>query len=311
MILVHCRHRGIGKIWADLLTKEFGENQVVLSEDVTDEVKNQIEIAVCWKAPKNMFHAFPNLKLIHSLGAGVDHIFEGNNDVPGAKLARIVDPQLSEDMYEFVLSILLSDLKQLTIYRDQQKEKLWKEHKYRTFKDVSIGILGLGVIGRLVAERLAVLGFNVMGWSRSEKDISGVDCFAGPEALEVMLSMTDYLVNILPLTDQTTGFINADLLNKLKTGAYVINVGRGPHVNDVELLEAIDSNQISGAALDVFHQEPLDRTHPFWNHPKVLLTPHIASITNIETAQSQVFENIKLFREKGEVNNEVFGDRQY
>ncbi len=311
MILVYCIHRGIGKIWADILSQEFGEEQVVLSENVTENIKDKVQIVVCWKAPHRMFHEFPNLKLIHSLGAGVDHIFEGDNAVPGAKIARIVDPQLSEDMYEFVLGILLSDMKRLTTYRDQQMNKEWKELTYRTCKDVTVGILGLGVIGRLVASKLSKMGFQVMGWSRSEKDITGVDCFSGPEALEVMLSKTDYLVNILPLTDRTRGFINKALLEQLKTGAYVINVGRGPHVNDKDLIDAIDENQISGAALDVFHQEPLDESHPFWSHPKVFLTPHIASITNIKTAQSQVFQNIRLFREKGEVNNEVFGDRQY
>jgi len=309
MILVYCNHRGIGKNWVEVLAKEFGENQVVLAGDVVD--KSKVEIAICWKAPEKMLQEYPNLKMIHSLGAGVDHIFEGKNDIPGAKIARIVDPQLSEDMFEFVLSIVLNDLKRLTTYRDQQKEKVWKEKKYKSFKEVSIGILGLGVIGRLVAEKMSEMGFQVMGWSRSEKEIKGVDCFMGTEALEVMLSQADYLINILPLTDQTRGFLNADLFSKLKKGAYVVNVGRGPHVDDDELIEAIDRGHLSGAALDVFHQEPLDSTHPFWDHPKILVTPHIASITNIKTAQSQIFENVRLFRQNGDVKNEVFRGRQY
>lgn len=309
MILVHCNHRGIGKNWAKVLAEEFGVDQVVLSDEVVD--KDAIEIAICWKAPERMLHDFPNLKLIQSLGAGVDHIFDADNNVPNARISRIVDPQLSEDMFEFVLSVLLNDLKGLTTYRDQQKSGIWKEHRYRTFKDIQIGVLGLGVIGRLVAKNLSGLGFQTMGWSRSEKEISGVDCFSGSEALEVMLSQTDYLINILPLTDKTRGIINRDLLNQLKKGAYVINVGRGPHVVDMDLIEAIDEGQISGATLDVFHKEPLDQDHAFWAHPKIFLTPHIASITNIKTAQKQVFDNIRMYKSHGTVNNEVFGDRQY
>ena len=309
MILVQCVHKKIGENWAKVLAEEFGADQVVLAEEVVD--KDKIEIAVCWKAPEKMLHEYPNLKFIQSLGAGVDHIFDGNNDVPNAKIARIVDPQLSEDMYEFVLSIVLNDMKRLTSYRDQQKAKVWKELKYRSFNEVTIGILGLGAIGSLVAGKMSRLGFKTMGWARSEKDIKGVACFAGSEALEIMLSQTDYLINILPLTDETRGFINRGLLIMLKKGAYVINVGRGPHVVDEDLIAAIDAELISGAALDVFHQEPLSTDHPYWDHDKILLTPHIASITNIKTAQKQVFENVSLFKAKGEVNNEVFGDRQY
>ncbi|MCL4146746.1 UNVERIFIED_CONTAM: hypothetical protein GTU68_006149 [Idotea baltica] len=214
-------------------------------------------------------------------------------------------------MYEFILSILLNDLKRLTVYRDQQKLQLWKESSYRTINEVSIGILGLGVIGHMVAKKLSGLGFKTMGWSRSEKNITGVDCFSGPEALEVMLSQTDYLINILPLTNLTRGLINRQFLSSLKKGAYIINVGRGPHVVDEDLITSINHGHISGAALDVFHREPLEKEHPFWDHPKVLLTPHIASITNIATARRQIFDNIKLFQRKGEVNNEVFVDRQY
>ena len=309
MILVHCNHRNIGEKWVKVIAEEFGHDQVCLSNDITDNEK--IEIAICWKAPEKMLHAFPNLKLIQSLGAGVDHIFDGKNDVPNSKIARIIDPQLSEDMFEFVLSIVLNDLKGLTTYRDQQKQRLWKEKKYRVIKKVSIGILGLGVIGGFVAEKMSLHGFKTMGWSRSEKNISGVDCFSGPEALEVMLSQTDYLINLLPLTKETRGIINNSLLQKLKKGAYVINVGRGPHVVDEDLIKSIDKEQISGAALDVFHHEPLDSEHPFWGHHKILLTPHIASITNIKTAQQQVFENIRLFKNRQQIKNEVFADRQY
>ena len=309
MILVHCSRTEVGQNWANALKKEFGDAQVVLSSDHFD--KNEIDIAICWKAPNRMLHDFPNLKLIQSLGAGVDHIFDTDNAIPSAVISRIIDPQLSEDMYEFVLACILNDMKQLTHYRDQQNLNAWSVKPYRTISEVTVSVLGLGVIGTLVSTKLSALGFKVMGWSKSEKSIQNVQSFVGETGLDKMLGMTDYLVNILPLTDDTRSFINHSLLSKLKKGAYLINVGRGPHLVDNDLLQALEEELISGAALDVFHNEPLEKTNPFWSHPKVVLTPHVASITNIETARAQVFENIRRFQSGRPVLNQVSHSKAY
>lgn len=309
MILVYCSREEIGKNWVKAVAAEFGEDKVFLKDDVADP--KTIEIALSWKAPEKMLHNYPNLKLIQSLGAGVDHIFDKDNIVPGAKVARIVDPQLSEDMYEFVLAIILNKMKNLERYRDQQSSKVWKEKRYRSISDVKLGILGLGVIGSLVAKKLSAIGFDCMGWSGSNKNIEGVESYVGGDGLNDMLSQTDFLINILPLTNATRGFINLKLLQKIKKGAFVINVGRGPHVIDEDLLTAIEEGMISGAALDVFHKEPLPVNHPFWENENIVLTPHIASVTNIKTAREQIFENIRRYMNGKEVLNEVSVEKGY
>jgi len=293
MIGVYCSRTKIGGSWARALAREFGDDQVDLYPFVLPE---SIEFIACWKAPNRLFHSFPKLKVIQSLGAGVDHIFDGDNVVEQAEIARIIDPQLSVDMYEFALVTILADMKNLTLYRDQQKDKLWKERRYSTIPGTVISILGLGVIGSTVATKLSSLGFQVQGWSRSKKTIEGVQCYSGTGGLSEALSATDYLLNLLPLTNETRGFLNQSLFDKMKVGAYLINLGRGPHLVDEDLITALDREQLSGACLDVFHEEPLSKEHAFWDHPKVLITPHIASVTNIETARQQVFENIRRMK---------------
>lgn len=309
MILVYCSREEIGKNWVKAVAAEFGEDKVFMKDDVVNP--SEIEIALTWKAPKQSLQPFKNLKLIQSLGAGVDHIFDQDNAVEGSKVARIVDPQLSEDMYEFVLAIVLNKMKNLEQYRDQQNQKFWKEKRYRVISDVKIGILGLGVIGSLVATRLKTAGFDCMGWSGSEKNIEGIQSFIGDSGLQEMLSESDFVINILPLTNETRGFINYEMLKKVKRGAYIINVGRGPHVVDEDLLQAIEEGLISGAALDVFHKEPLPVDHPFWSNEKIVLTPHIASITNINTAREQIFANIRRYLAGEKIANEVSINKGY
>ncbi len=308
MIGVYCSRTKIGESWFRALADEFGEGQVDLYPFTNPDA---IEFIACWKAPYRLLQTLPNLKVIQSLGAGVDHIFDRDNAVEQAMIARIIDPQLSVDMYEFALATILADMKRLTFYRDQQKEKQWKERRYSTIPNKVVSILGLGVIGSIVAQKLSVLGFQVKGWSRSEKKIDGVECFSGEADLTHMLSQTDYLLNLLPLTNDTRGFLNQSLFEKMKKGSYLINLGRGPHLVDEDLLTALDQEHLSGACLDVFHEEPLDKEHSFWEHPKVFMTPHIASITNIETARKQVFENIRRMREGRELLNVVNMERGY
>lgn len=309
MIVVYCSRENIGKNWVKAVADELGKDKVCLLKDVVDPM--QIQIALTWKAPFEALQQFPNLKLIQSLGAGVDHIFDNKNVVEGAKVSRIIDPQLSTDMFEFVLAIVLDKMKNLHQYRDQQVQRIWKEKRYKSVNDVCMGILGLGVIGSFVSKKLSDFGFQCMGWSGTNKNIEGVQSYTGEEGLNVMLNKTDYLINLLPLTNATRGFINLKLLEKIKPGAYVINVGRGPHVVDGDLLEAIDKGLISGAALDVFHQEPLPIDHPYWVNKKIFLTPHIASITNINTARKQVFENIRRFDQSENFINEVDVSKGY
>lgn len=274
--------------WAEGLSQAFPDTPVEIYPEVKD--RKAVKFAVCWKPKPGDLTQFPALELVQSLGAGVEHVLQTNPITPPLRLCRIVDPGLANDMWEFVLAAVMNHLKRLQLYRDQQQQKNWQQHSYGTIAQTRIGILGLGKIGSLVAQRFAQLGFPVRGWSASAKSIAGVKTYQGTE-LSDCLAASDILINILPLTSSTTGILKLETLQQLPQGAFVINVGRGGHLVDQDLLTLLDNNHLSGAFLDVFHQEPLPTAHPFWSHPKVTVTPHIASLTNVETAMSQIIEN--------------------
>ncbi|MEO5911080.1 MAG: glyoxylate/hydroxypyruvate reductase A [Pelobium sp.] len=252
---------------------------------------DQVDFALCWKADKDVLNKFPNLKVIHSVGAAVDHITKFQEIKSDQHVCRIVDPQLSSDMFEFVLSVMMAQLKNLSFYQQQQLEKLWSPKAYRNIGDVVVGILGLGEIGKVVAKRLRDVGFKVKGWSNSEKKIKKVESYAGMDELSDFLAGTDFLVNLLPVTKATENLLNKVHLKLINKGAFLINTGRGEHLVEKDLIELLDEDHLSGALLDVFKVEPLTKEHPFWEHPKINITPHIASITNINTAVLLVAEN--------------------
>lgn len=255
-----------------------------------------IEAAVVWTAHDMMeLRRYPNLKLIVSMGAGVDHLFRPPGPPPGVPVARLVDTRLTQGMTEWVLLNVLRFHRQDPEYRDLQARKVWHELPAPETSARRIGILGLGELGRDAARALRALGFPVMGWSRRQKEVEGIACYSGA-GLATMLRQTDILVCLLPLTPETRGIINKDLLWSLPRGAYVLNAARGGHMSAGCMLRALDSGQIAGAALDVFEPEPLPADSPFWTHPKVILTPHAASITIPSSAAPQVVENIHRAR---------------
>ncbi|MCB0629548.1 MAG: glyoxylate/hydroxypyruvate reductase A [Saprospiraceae bacterium] len=292
-ILIICNNKD-SQPWAEALRRQLPEAEINIYPEVTDPEK--VEYVVCWKPQAGVLDQFPKLKVVQSLGAGVEHITRTQKERPGVQLTRIVDPNLTVDMWEFVLAAIMQQLKQLPFYADRQREGKWQPGTYRRIKDTTIAVLGLGQIGSLVAERLAGLGFQVKGWARSQKEIDGVDCFAGWDALADCLHDADFLVNILPLTRTTEGILNEKHLRYLKPGVFLINVGRGGHQNEADLLKLLNENFLSGAFLDVFQTEPLPREHPFWTHPKVIVTPHIASLTDVQSASRQIVENYRRFR---------------
>lgn len=266
---------------------------------------------LCWKPEKEQFKAFPNLKVVQSLGAGVDHIFDTNRIPEGVEVTRLIDERLTVDMWEFTLAATLNYMKDFPIYAQQQSEKIWEQHWYKTIPETTVSIMGLGKIGGFVAAQFAKLGFKTQGWSNSKKRIRKVKSFAGVSQLPKFLAKTDVLINILPLTPQTKGILNQQNLQQLKKGAYVVNVGRGGHLVEKDLPVLIDSGQLSGATLDVFEVEPLPQKHPFWIHPKITVTPHIASLTNIESAINQVVENYERMERGEELLNVVSAAKGY
>ncbi len=256
--------------------------------------RDSVDYVLCWKAPAGVFRGMDNLKAVFSLGAGVDHLRDQRALPEKVPVVRMVEPALTEGMSEYVIYQVLRFHRRMADYDAQQARREWRVLPQVRPSDRRIGIMGLGVLGQDAAKKLRALDFDVAGWSRSEKKIRGVPCFAGSGALEAFLKRSDILVCMLPLTPATTGIINRQHLSLLPKGAYVINAARGPHVVEEDLLAALDSGQIAGAALDVFEREPLPADHPFWTHPKVTVTPHVASLTNPETGAKAIANNIAL-----------------
>jgi len=235
---------------------------------------------------------FPNLKAVLSQWAGVNHILNDPTLPENMPVIRMSDHSLKNGMIEYVTYHVLRHHLNAPAYEAQQKGKIWKELKVPFAPQRQIGILGLGALGGAVAGALVHLGFRVRGWSRSPKTIAGVESFAGPAALEGFLRGSEILVCLLPLTGETRDILNAALFGQLPRGAYLINVGRGGHLVEDDLIPAIESGQLSGASLDVFKTEPLDRDHPFWAHPAINITPHMASWTRPETGVQYLYDVI-------------------
>jgi len=257
-----------------------------------------IEAAVVWTAHDMMeLRRYPKLRLIVSMGAGVDHLFRPPGPPPGVPVARLVDTRLTQGMTEWVLLNALRFHRQDPQYRDLQARRIWEELPAPETSARRIGIMGLGELGTDAARALRALGFPVMGWSRRPKQAEGVETFHGDEGLLAMAARADMLVCLLPLTPQTRGIIDARLLGTMRPGGYLLNAARGGHQVAADLLAALDSGQLAGAALDVFEPEPLPADSPFWSHPKVILTPHAASITIPASAAPQVVENIHRARQ--------------
>lgn len=294
-ILFQSDHSGDPEVWRRLLQQHLPDEAVrVYPDELTDP--GEIDYALVWKPPRGMLKGLPYLKAIFSLGAGVDHLAtdpELPTDVP---VVRLVDPGLTERMTEFVTLTVLRHHRRLREYEELQRAHTWEELDVPLARDRRVGILGLGELGADAARMLRALRFDVAGWSNSRKDLDGVESYAGAGELDSFLARSDILVCLLPLTEATRGLLNRDTLGRLPKGACVINVGRGPQVVDDDLLALLESGHIAEASLDVFHEEPLPADHPYWSHPRVLVTPHVASATPPETAAEVLADNIRRMR---------------
>ena len=236
-----------------------------------------VQMAIGWHPPADAFDHYPNLKAVCSIAAGADSLLHCPSMRDGIDIVRVVEPAQAEMMSGFVAWHAISHQRQMGVYQQQQRDKVWRRQPQRSAADVPVGILGYGAMGARVASDLATLGFPVKVWSRTAKPTtSGVLGFSGADGLDRMLDDTEVLVNLLPLTTETRGILSASLFAKLRRGAYLIHVGRGPHMVDADVFAALDSGQLSGAAIDVFPVEPLPADSPFWTHPKIVLTPHDA-----------------------------------
>ena len=252
---------------------------------------DDIEFAFCWNHPQGEFKKYKNLKCIASLGAGVDHIMRDPDLPANVPVTRVVEPSMAQSMSEYAVLVILNYCRQFDLYRSDQSQKKWQPRIPLLAADMGIGIMGLGQLGQDAAKKLGHLGFPVTGWSQTPKEIEGVTCLVGEEAFDDFLSRTRILICMLPLTPKTRGILNHETFYKLPTGAYVINVARGQHLIEKDLLAAVDSGQLDGACLDVFEMEPLPEDHPFWGHPKIIVTPHISSLTYPKAVAPQIVDN--------------------
>ncbi|MGH6799046.1 MAG: 2-hydroxyacid dehydrogenase [Roseiarcus sp.] len=263
-----------------------------------------VRYALSWRHPPGALANLPNLRAIVSLGAGVDHLF-ADPALPDKPIVRVVDPDLSDRMSEWVVMHALIHLRQLRRYECQQRERVWDDDDAQPKAgDVQVGVLGLGVMGKDAATKLKALGVRVTGWSASPKSLPGVACFSGADGLKRVLGQTDMLVVLLPLTEATRGLIDASLLTQLRQGGplggpILINAGRGGLQVEADVLAALDSGALRGASLDVFECEPLPKASRLWAHPAVHVSPHNAAISTPGAVAAFAARQIEAY-ERGE-----------
>jgi glyoxylate/hydroxypyruvate reductase A len=284
-----------GPWWRAEFGKALPDLAFRLYPDIGDPA--QVEYALVWDPPPGLLASLPNLKVIFSLGAGVDHLFKDPALPRHLPIVRMIDARLTAQMVEYAVLYTLRFHRQIPVYEEQQRARVWKELALKQTSDRTVGVMGLGEIGGAVARALAGLGFDVAGWSRRPKEIAGVRGFAGPQDLAGFLARSEIVICVLPLTADTAGILDARAFAAMPRGGYVINIGRGQHLVEEDLLAALDSGQLAGAALDVFRTEPLPASSPLWSHPRVLATPHIAAATDPRSSVAQIVENIRRHRQ--------------
>ena len=266
--------------------------------------------AVVWAPPQDFIDAQPQLRTLFNIGAGVDALLK--LQVPERMtIVRLDDAGMSVQMAEYVCHALIRHFREFDVYEAEARAGRWVYRKPRERADFPVGILGLGVLGERVAKAVAQFEFPVLGWSRSRKDIDGVRTFAGEARLGDFLVGTRVLVNLLPLTDATRGILNKSTLSALQRGAYLINIARGDHLVEDDLIPLLDSGQLAGATLDVFQTEPLPAAHAFWQHPKISITPHGSARTSRDASIAQIASKIRALQRGEAVAGVVDPQRGY
>lgn len=271
---------------------------------------SQVRYFAAWQPPQNLHERFPNLEVIFATSAGVDQFDLG--ELPEhIKVVRMLDPGIAQGIVEYAGFAVLSLHRQMPLYLQQQREKRWQVHELTPSSKRRVGVMGLGNLGVATLESLRPFGFELSGWARSQKDIPGVQCFAGAEQLPSFLAQCDILICLLPLTDDTRGILNAKTFAAMPKGAQLINLGRGGHLVESDLLDALQSGQLSHAIIDVLNDEPPATEHPFWHHPNIWLTPHIGANTSPDSAFDVLLCNIRRHQRGEAMQGEIARDQGY
>jgi glyoxylate/hydroxypyruvate reductase A len=277
--------------WRGFLGEAMPEHEIRYWPDIGD--KAAIEYALVWQPEAGLLASLPNLKMIVGLGAGIDHLLRDPALPMGVPIVRLVDPYMTDAMSEYIALQVLRLHRQDLDYLAQQRAGIWHEREQKNAAERTVGILGFGTLGRDAGKKLRALGFDVAGWSRAANEVAGIATYAGAAGLDALLARSEILVCLLPLTEATAGILNAATFARLPRGAGLVNAGRGGHLVEADLIPALDCGQLSGAVLDVVRDEPLAPGHPFWRHPRIVLTPHIAAETNPATAAPIIREAIR------------------
>ena len=282
-----------GALWQQWLAQHAPDIQLHLWPEIGDP--QEIEVLIAWQPPEKLMETFPNLKVLLSVGAGADQ-FDLAALPPGLPVVRMIEPGLTQGMVEYVTFAVFGLHRDMVRYLQQQREEKWLAHSVKPAATRRVGVMGLGELGQAALRQLASFGFDCAGWSRTPRELDGVECFHGAAQLGAFLARSDILVCLLPLTAETRGLLNRDLFSQLPRGAALVQAGRGAQLSHQDLLDALDSGQLGAAVIDVTDPEPLPPAHPFWRHPAIWLTPHIASQTQNESAVAALLENLRRYQ---------------
>ncbi|MDG1277896.1 MAG: glyoxylate/hydroxypyruvate reductase A [Algoriphagus sp.] len=292
--------------WIKVINQLNPDLKIQVYPDISDPEK--VEVAFLWQHPEGLLSSFPNLKLISSMGAGVDHILRDKSISKDIPIVRIVDEKLTWSMTNYVIMAVLNFHRQITRYQADQKRKVWDMSNPEI--EVKVGLMGVGALGSDVLEKLSMMDIPVFGYGFSEKEDFKHPYFSKNQ-LDQFLKEINVLVCLLPLTKETENILNLDLFKKCNPGTYLINVARGKHLIDEDLITAFEKGYLSGAMLDVYREEPLPKDHPFWEEVRISMTPHIASVTNPRAAAPQLIENIERIKSNRELLNLVDRNKGY
>jgi len=289
-VILHTGDPERGIMWQEIFAREMPEADFRCWPQIGDPA--EIRYLVAWTLDAALIATLTNLEIVFSIGAGVDQL-DLSLLPPHVRVVRMIETGITNTMAEFVAAAALMLHRDMPAYMAQQRNGTWQAHDVLLCSERTVGVMGLGELGRASIARLAPLGFEVLGWSRSNTEVPGATCYAGAEGLDVFLGRTDILVCLVPLTHATRGILCSNLFARLPRGASLINVARGGHLVQDDLIPALDSGQLRYALLDVASPEPLPTGHPFYSHPSIVLTPHVAGVTRRETAVHSLLANVR------------------
>ncbi|MEM8748741.1 MAG: glyoxylate/hydroxypyruvate reductase A [Pseudomonadota bacterium] len=285
-----------------------------LSDRMSDEPTDATRYAIVWKPDPDIFRNTPSLEVIFSLGAGVDHVLNTPN-LPDVPVVRFVDPDLTGRMMEYVCLQCLLHLRRQRAYDSAQRNKTWNQIAMPTAREITVGIMGFGVLGQACGRALLALGFNVRGLARSTRKVEDIETFT-TEQQAGFLAGTDMLVNLMPLSEETRNMIDADLISHLRSegalgGPVIINAGRGGSLDECAVIEALENGTLAGVSLDVFQTEPLSADSPLWGFDNAIVTPHVAAITDPNALSNYVQRQIDAYENGKPMENVVDRSRGY